>query len=519
MPTMPTTTPTPRLALAALTAAALAVSSVAAGAASSGSGEPARPAAAEGKLAIKAGKVIPGPGRAAIDGGVILIESGRITAVGRDVQIPWDATVIDAPDWTAFPGFVEAHTSRGMDRPNENLEVAPFLSVRDSIDPINFYFEDALRWGLTTINVEQGHDTVIAGQGIVVKPWGLTVEEMTVKPVAGIKISATPKRTLSGATQAQVLRRAFGDLRRYLEDLVREKKEGSDRSRREALFQGRDLEGEKAKGRAMEGSAWKVEGLERVPRGEIDEKQEPLLALVEGRMPAFVHCGRPSDVRLALEVARENGFLARTTLVVSPECWKAADEIAEAGVPIVIEGGLVHTERDPFTGKEIETFVPKVFQERGVRFALSASNSTSESLWYQAALATGLGLTREQALAAVTTVPAEILGLGKRVGSLEPGKDGNVLLFSGDPLSVSSWVERVILEGVEVYDRSKDVRMKHLLEGVTPPGTAAMPEGAPAPEPPHPEEGDESKDEKKDDDEPPPKNGGENGNGGKGGGR
>ncbi|HVS08584.1 MAG TPA: amidohydrolase family protein [Planctomycetota bacterium] len=512
---MPTTTPTPRLALAALTAAALAVSSVAAGAASSGSGELARPAAAEGKLAIKAGKVIPGPGRAAIDGGVILIEGGRITAVGRDVQIPWDATVIDAPDWTAFPGFVEAHTSRGMDRPNENLEVAPFLSVRDSIDPINFYFEDALRWGLTTINVEQGHETVIAGQGIVVKPWGLTVEEMTVKPVAGIKISATPKRTLSGATQAQVLRRAFGDLRRYLEDLVQQKKEGSDRSRREALFQGRELEGEKAKGRAMEGSAWKVEGLERVPRGEIDEKQEPLLALVEGRIPAFVYCGRPSDVRLALEVARENGFLARTTLVVSPVCWKAADEIAEAGVPIVIEGGLVHTERDPFTGKEIETFVPKVFQERGVRFALSASNSTSESLWYQAALATGLGLTREQALAAVTTVPAEILGLGKRVGSLEPGKDGNVLLFSGDPLSVSSWVERVILEGVEVYDRSKDVRMKHLLEGVTPPSTAAMGEEE---EVTHEDEGSppEAGDEKKDEKEPPPKNGG---NGGKGGGR
>jgi len=519
MLTMPTTTTTSRLVLAVLTAAALATSSVAAGAAFSGAGQPARVATAQGKLAIKAGKVIPGPGRPAIEGGVVLIENGRITAVGRDVQIPWDAQVIDAPQWTAFPGFVEAHTSRGMDRPNENLEVAPFLSVRDSIDPINFYFEDALRWGMTTINVEQGHDTVVAGQGMVVKPYGLTVEEMTVKPVAGVKISATPKRTLSGATQAQTLRRAFGDLRRYLEDLVQQKKDGSDRSRREALFQGRELEGEKAKGRAMEGSAWKVEGLERVPRGEIDEKQEPLLALVEGRMPAFVHCGRPSDVRLALEVARENGFLARTTLVVAAECWKAADEIAEAGVPIVIEGGLVHTERDPYTGKETETFVPKVFQERGVRFALSASNSTSESLWYQAALATGLGLTREQALAAVTTVPAEILGLGKRVGSLDVGKDGNVLLFSGDPLSVNAWVERVVLEGVEVYDRSKDVRMKHLLEGVTPPGTAAMgeePEVTHEDEGPPPEGGDEKKDAKKDDDQPPPKQGG---NGGKGGGR
>ncbi|MDP6838526.1 MAG: amidohydrolase family protein, partial [Planctomycetota bacterium] len=77
-----------------------------------------------------------------------------------------------------------------------------------------------------------------------------------------------------------------------------------------------------------------------------------------------------------------------------------------------------------------------------------------------------------EALAAVTTVPADILGLGKRVGSLEKGKDGNVLLLSGDPLSVTSFVEYVVLEGSTVYDRSKDVRMRHLLEGETPEGTA-----------------------------------------------
>jgi imidazolonepropionase-like amidohydrolase len=458
---------------------------------------------ADGKLAIKAGKVLPGPGLPEIEKGVIVIEGGRITAIGpADTKIPWDAVVIDAGDQIAFPGFVEAHSSRGMDRPNENLDVAPFLSVRDSIDPVNFYFEDSLRSGITTINVQQGNNCVVAGQGAVIKPFGLTLDEMLVKTNAGLKLSATPKGGFSAATQSQALRRAFGDLHRYLEQLVREKKEGSDRAHREALYQGRDLEGEKAKGHAMEGSAWKVAGLEAIPRGEIDEKQEPLLALVEGKLPAFIYCGRPADVLRALEIARENGFLARTTLVLGPTCWKAADVIAEAGVPVILDAELISVELDPITGEEKETFVPGVFKKKNVRFALSSANATSESLWYQAALSVGYGISRTDAIAAVTTVPAEILGLGKRVGSLEVGKDGNVLLFSGDPLSVTSWVEHVVIEGREVYDRSKDIRVKHLIEGRTPPNTQAM--GADAEAAPKHDDGDdhgvpEKKDEKKKD--------------------
>jgi imidazolonepropionase-like amidohydrolase len=443
--------------------------------------------------------VIPGPGLPEIDKGVIVIENGRITAVAADAKVPWDATVIDATKLVAFPGFVEAHSSRGMDRPNENLDVAPFLSVRDSIDPVNFYFEDSLRWGTTTINVQQGHNTVIAGQGMIVHPVGLTVDEMTVKSNAGLKLSATPKFGFSAATQSAALRKAFGDLRRSLEQLVQDKRDGNDRARREALFQGRDLEGEKSKGRAMEGSSWKVEGLELVPRGEIDEKQEPLLALVEGKLPAFVYCGRPMDVHRALEVARENGFLARTTLVISPACWKAADVIAEAGVPVVLEGGVIDLENDVLTGAETETFVPGELKKHNVRFALSSANPTTESLWFQAAQCVGRGLTRTDAIAAVTTVPAEILGLGNKAGSLEVGKEGTVLLFSGDPLSVTSWVERVVIEGKDVYDRSKDVRVKHLLEGTAPANTSAM-DAAPGAQP-HGDEHDEpeKKDEKKKD--------------------
>ena len=431
-------------------------------------------AAADGKLAIKAGRVLPGPGQPELEQATIVIENGRIAAIGKDVKVPWDAVVIDAPNLVAIPGYVEAHSARGMDRPNENLDIAPFLSVRDSIDPVGFYFEDSLRWGVTTINIQQGNNCVVAGQGVIVRPVGLTVDEMIVRTPSGVKLSASPKTGFSAATQAQTLRRAFGDLRRSLEQLVAEKKEGNDSARREALYQGRDLEGENAKGKAMEGAAWKVTGLELVPRGEIDEKLVPLLALVEGKLPAFLYCGRPMDVHTALEVAKENGFLAKTTLVLSPAAYKAAGAIAAAKVPVILDGSSVYVETDPLTGEEREVFVPGELKKAGVRFALASANPTTESLWFQAAQCVGRGMTRAEAVAAVTTIPAEILGLGKQLGTLEVGKFGTVVLCSGDPLSVTSWVERVVVEGRDVYDRSKDARVRHLVGGQAPANTQVM---------------------------------------------
>ena len=454
----------------------------------------------EGKLVVEAGRIVTlaGPD---IENGRIVIEGGRISAIGKadDVQKPWDAVVIGGAQFVAFPGFVEAHTSQGMDRTNENFDVAPFLDIRDSIDPVDYFFEDCLRTGITTVNVQQGANCVIGGRGMIVRPTGMTVEEMTVRPAFGLKLSARPKTGKSRATQMQALRYAFDDLRLYLEGIVEKEEDERGYAKREALFQGKEIEEEKAEGRAMGGTAWKVDGLEIVPRGALDEKYEPLLDLVEGRYSVFFHCGDPIDVQHALEIARENGFLARTALVIEMDCWKAADLIAEAGVPVILEGDLVDVQRDPVTGEEVETFVPGVLQEKGIRFALSSENPNTRSPAYQAALAIGRGLERSVALAVVTSVPAEILSLGTEVGSLETGKLGNVCLYSGDPLSITSWVERVVIEGREVYDRSKDVRNKQLLEGVQPPGTtppvAAEP---PAEDEAKDDEDDDEKDEKKD---------------------
>ena len=424
-------------------------------------------------LVIEAGRVLTQAGDE-IENGVIVIEDGRITAIGAaaDIEKPWDATVIGGPDFVAFPGFVEAHTSNGMDRPNENIDVTPFLDIRDSIDPVSFYFEDCLRYGITTVNIQHGRSCVIGAQGRVVRPVGMTIEAMTMRPDFGVKVCASPKQGKSRATQIQTLRQTFEGLKRYLADLVQKERDEAGYAEREALFQGRELEGEDAEGREMGGSAWTVDGLELVPRGAIDEQQAPLLEIVEGRTSVFLQCASAVDVPNALDVARANGFLARTVLVIDPACWRAADLIAEAGVPVVLEGGLVDLRRDPVTGEEEETFVPEILADHDIRFAISTERIGQHSLWYQAALAVGYGMERADALDAVTTIPAEILGLGKEVGSLEVGKLGNVVLFSGDPLSITSWVEHVVIEGERVYDRADDVRNIHILEGRQPLGTS-----------------------------------------------
>ncbi len=458
-------------------------------------------AASAQKLVIEAGKVITQAGEP-IDDGVIVIDGGRITAVGKrgEVEVPWDAPVLGGPELVAFPGFVEAHSNDGTDRPNENIDIAAFLDLRDSIDPVSFFYEDCRRAGITTINVQHGWNCVVGARGIIVRPVGMTVGEMTLRGGYGLKMSARAKNGKSPATQAQALREAFGELRRYLGEVVQDKKDGKDLARREAMYQGRELEGEKAKGRPMGGTAWKVEGLELVPRGEIDEKQEPLLDVVEGRYDVFFECGSARDVPLAIEIARDNGFLENTVLVVGGDCWKAADEIAKAGLSVIHQGPLTHTERDPMTGEETETFALGVYEEKGIPYALSSQSTSTNALWFQAAMATGLGVDRQKALDAVTTVPAEMIGLADRVGSLEPGKDGNVVLFTGDPLSVTSWVQYVVVDGEKVYDRAEDLRNKHLIEGQEPRGGA--PEAAASrDDEKQDEKDDEEKDEKKKDDD------------------
>ncbi len=453
---MPTTMArTAKLVMAAVVLAALA-------AAGRGDDGPVRK-----KVAVKAGTVITVSGRD-IDEGIILIEDGRITQVGKQSEIPWDADVIDASDKVVMPGFVEAHTYQGIRTANEQVLEVPFITALDGIDPISTFMEDSLRDGVTTMMVIPGNDTVIGGTGVVVKPYGMNLDEVLVRDYTGMKISLQARSDSSRMAHIARLRKYFADLAEYLEQ-----------------YEQRKADAEEAKKPFDE---------------EIDRKKQPVIDLLDGKLKAFIYCPTASDVVKAFRLAEELKF--KMTPVLGADCWKAAGFLAEQGVPVVLDSRLIVWDTNEETETEEMKVVPKIMADAGVKFALQRDPSSFEERYFalQSARCVAHGVSREEALKSVTLTAAEIIGLADRVGSIQSGKDANLLILTGDPLDSQTWVDQVLIEGEVVYNRAEDPRLKKLLEErkpteeeqedqKKPEGEEAKPEGEePGPEPEEKEE-------------------------------
>ena len=403
------------------------------------------------KLALQGARIIPVVGDE-LASGTILIEHGKITAVGEEVDIPYDAMVVDVSGKVLFPGMVDAHSARALDRFNENLPVTPFLDVYDALDPSKVYFEDALRDGVTSVHVIVGNNCVIGGLSRVVNPIGLSPDEMTIAAPVAMKLSVAPKRRSDRMVQMATLRETFLELADYLERLAEKKYEESLEEKGELLEVGPE-------------EARKL-GKDLIGPDDYDDKHRSLIKLTSGKLLAFVYCETAGDVAHAITLAKENGFFDRMTLVLGPDCFKAIDEIKASKRPVILDSELIYRERDPLTGKIRETFVPKVFSDARVKFSLLPSPTSSLAeryLNYQAARCVRHGIRRKKALKSITLNPARAAGVGDRVGSLTVGKSADIVVFSGDPLDFNSWVEQVYIRGILAYDRKDDVRLKRLL--------------------------------------------------------
>ncbi len=405
----------------------------------------APPARAEEWIAVKGARIIP-VSSPPIENGTVLVRDGRIEAVGGpELEVPWQARTLDGTGKVVVPGYVLAHTSRGLDSANEQVDTVPFVSVLDALDPVNAFFEDSLRDGVTTICVMPGNATLIGGQGMIVKPHGLTVEQMIVKRDAGLKISMDPPRSGSRMSHVQKLRRTFIELKDELERIAEKRAEAAEAAKAETSGVGPPPAPPKEE-------------------PEVDLKKRPLVDLLEGRLAAFVYCDRAADVDRAFEVAET--FKFKIVPVLGPRCHKAARLLAEKKLPVILDPTLVYYERDEDTRKEKKRFVPDLLRQGGVAtmaFTSDPSEFGSRYLWYQAALAVRNGMDEAEALRSVTLYPAQAIGLGDRVGSLEKGKDGNFVILSGDPLDYRTWVETVVIEGKIAYRREDDARLKKVL--------------------------------------------------------
>jgi imidazolonepropionase-like amidohydrolase len=383
------------------------------------------------KLAVEAGQIIPITGKD-IKNGVILIEDGMIKAVGTDVEIPWDAFVIEARGQVVMPGFVMAHTSNGLDRANENMPEVPFISTFDSIDPISTFFEDSLRDGVVAMLVLPGNNTLLGGTGTIVKPYGRTVEAMLIKRYTGLKISLRPTGNTSRMGQMQRFRRYMSDLKEYLEEYEQRKEDAEE---------------------------------EKKPFDEeIDVTKKSMVDLLNKKLTAFIYCDRAADVPKAIEIQKT--YKLNAVLVLSPDCYKAVDLIAKSKLPVVLDPELIAWETNEQTNEEEMKVVPMIFHKAGVKFAFQTDTSQygRRYLWYQAATTVKYGMKRQEALKSITLYPAQFIGVDNRLGSIEAGKEATMLFLTGDPLDAQSWVDRVMIAGEIVYERSKDERLKKLLE-------------------------------------------------------
>jgi imidazolonepropionase-like amidohydrolase len=440
------------------------------------------------KLALEGGRIIPVVGEV-VPKGTILIEHGKITAIGQKVDIPYDAMVVDVSGKVLLPGPIVAHTSSGLDRSNENLPVTPFLDVYDALDPSSLYFEDSLRDGHLAIHVSQGDSCVIGGLSRVVRPIGRTTDEMTIQPTLALKLCTSPKSGYDRMTQMATMRETFLELDYYLENLAEKRYEEKLKEEKKDI----DVSPEEARKR----------GADLIRDEHLDDKHRNLVKLTEGRLDAWIYCGSAMDVAPAIHTAKENGFLDRTVLVLGTTAYRAAEELKKAGRPVVLSSTLVHQERHPITGELSETFVPKVIHDAGLLYALLPSESSSVAeryLTYQAARCVRHGIPRQAALEAITLNPAKMLGVEDRLGSLEVGKAAYIAVLSGDPLDFNSWVEKAYIEGILAYDRQSDVRLKELIGVARRAAEKAEAEKAEAEE-----EEKEEEEEKTDDDQQKPK--------------
>lgn len=436
----------------------------------------AGPVSAQERMAIKGGRVIPVSGPP-IDNCVILVRNGKIEAVGKDISIPSDAKVIDATGKVVVPGFIEAHSSRGMDQSNESNPNVPFLSVIDAIDPSQEYFEDCRRNGVTTVAIVPGNNTMFGGQAAIIKTHGSIVDDMIMKRSAGIKISLKPVGDRNRMGHLATVRKELDSARLALnpEKKAEPKAETKSTTKNEnengAATDDTQLQQQRRNQQRPGGAPAAPES------SDATLVREALTKLIKGDALAFIYCDQAMDVPQAIKLAQE--YKLKAVLVLGQDCYKAAKQIAASKIPVVLDPTLVYWENDTRTSDDKQVILPKVYREAGVPVTFQVSGMAAGNLfrspnlpptigtnylWYQAATAVKYGMPTDEALVAITQRPADTIGVGKSVGSIEPGKDADLVVLTGDPLKLDTWVDKTVIAGKVVYERDQDRKLKNLLK-------------------------------------------------------
>jgi len=377
-----------------------------------------------------------------IEKGSILIKDGKIVEVGKSIKAPKDAQVFDAAGQFVIPGIIDCHSHIAVDGSvNEgSISVSSIANIADVLDPDDIDIYRDLAGGVTVANVLHGSANSIGGQTVVIKlRWGQPASKLPFEgAVPGIKfaLGENPKRSnfsIPGATPRypatrmgveETIRTAFAEARDY-------KKSWDDYDKKLAA------------------------GNKNAIPPRRDLRLDPLVEVLEGKRYVHSHCYREDEILMLLRVAKEFGFKVRTFQHVL-EGYKVADEIAAAGT-----GASTFSD---WWAYKVEAYdaIPynaALMTRRGVLVSINSDDAEEATHLNQEAAKTMKygGLSHDEALKLVTLNPAIQLGIDKRVGSIDVGKDADLVIYNHDPLSAYAVVQKTLIDGRVYFDRQRDI--------------------------------------------------------------
>ncbi len=368
--------------------------------------------------------------------GCLVVEGDKIASLSADPTPPPDTQTIDVSGKYILPGFIDAHTHVGIyeeiyrvegEDANETSDpITPHLRALDGINMDDIAFQDAIQGGITTVMTGPGSANVIGGLSAVIKTAAKTVDQAVIKDCVGLKVAfgENPKRVYSEQKKAPITRMATAALMR------------------ETLVEAQNYAAKKKIAKDKP---------DKLP--DRDLKLEAMLPVINGEIPLLIHAHRSDDIITGLRIADE--FDLDVIIQHGTEAHKIPAELARRKVPAVVGPSLTSRAKVELKDRTFQT--AGILTEAGIKIAIMTDHPVVpiQYLSLMAALAAREGLDPGEALKAITINPAEILGIADRVGSLEEGKDADIIVLSGHPFDWQTKVELVLIDGKIVYEREK----------------------------------------------------------------
>ena len=399
-----------------------------------------------GKIAFVGGTVHTAAGPA-IENGTVLIDQGKIVAVGAQVAVPADATVIDCKGKHVSPGFISANTVVGLievqtiegsDDTRETGAINPNIRAEVMFNPDSDVLPVTRINGVTSALVVPGGGA-IHGTSALMHLDGWTSEDMTLRAPVALHVDWPRMRPI----------RAF---------FIQQSDEEQMKARDAAIQAIRDAFGD---ARAYE-TARAAEVGKGVPKHDDDVRWDAMRRVVRGEVPVFFHADAAAQIRAVLAFVDEQK-LAHVAIVGGRDAWLFADELKARKIPVIVAGTLAMPLRR-YESYDAAFTAPAKLAAAGVQFCIADEGggfavANTRNLPYHAAMAAAFGLSRDEALRAITLYPAQILGVGDKLGSLEPGKIADLQITDGDPLEDATHCEQVYIGGRAIPMESRQTRL------------------------------------------------------------